>query len=259
MSPLRSREVKALSEAVEHIYQETDLDQFPHRVFDVIGRMLPGVFIVSQEFNTRTRDARSLSNRAAPVGLIERCAEIIPVEHPIFHAILGGARGALRLSDFWTARQLRRTSVYHEIFKPIEVQHEIVIPLILPNHVAGLTISRDHFFSDEELALVHLLAPHIALAHVHAQRFTALRERERNPDLGPEALSALGLTPREAEVLHWIIQGKRNIEIATIIGCGPRTVHKHVENLLEKLGVETRTAAATEALRRCSGRAPAHQ
>src|SRR5271166_4390777 len=136
MSPLRSREVKALSEAVEHIYQETDLDQFPHRVFDVIGRMLPGVFIVSQEFNTRTRDARSLSNRAAPVGLIERCAEIIPVEHPIFHAILGGARGALRLSDFWTARQLRRTSVYHEIFKPIEVQHEIVIPLILPNHVA---------------------------------------------------------------------------------------------------------------------------
>ena len=81
MSPLRSREVRALCEAIEHIHQETDLAQFPHRIFDVIGRMLPGVFIVSQEFNTRTREARSLSNRTAPVGLIERCAEIIPVEH----------------------------------------------------------------------------------------------------------------------------------------------------------------------------------
>ena len=255
MSPLRSREVKALSEAIEYIYQETDLEQFRSRVFDVIGRMLPGVFIVSQEFNTHTLEARSLCNRVAPVGLLERCAEIIPVEHPIYHAILDGARGALRLTDFWTDRQLRRTAVYHEIFKPIEVQHEIVVPLMLPNHVAGLTISRDHFFSDEELALIDLLAPHIALSHTHAQRVSAMRERERNPDLSPEALSALGLTPREAEVLHWVIQGKRNMEIATIVGCSPRTIQKHMENLLEKLGVETRTAAATEALRRCSLRA----
>jgi DNA-binding CsgD family transcriptional regulator len=59
-----------------------------------------------------------------------------------------------------------------------------------------------------------------------------------------EKLQSLGLTPREAEVLSWIAQGKRNSEIAVILGSQPRTVSKHVENVLSKLGVETRNAAA---------------
>jgi DNA-binding CsgD family transcriptional regulator len=63
-----------------------------------------------------------------------------------------------------------------------------------------------------------------------------------------EPLEALGLTPREAEVLFWISQGKRSVEIATILGCKTRTVTKHVEHLFAKLGVETRTAAAVIAL-----------
>ena len=58
----------------------------------------------------------------------------------------------------------------------------------------------------------------------------------------------LGLTSREAEVLHWIAQGKTNGEIATILGTQTGTVKKHVEHIFEKLGVETRTAAATVAL-----------
>jgi DNA-binding response OmpR family regulator/DNA-binding CsgD family transcriptional regulator len=69
---------------------------------------------------------------------------------------------------------------------------------------------------------------------------------------GPAALLALGLTPREAEVLFWIAEGKTNAEIATILASARRTVEKHVEHLLGKLGVENRAAAtrvAVEALR----------
>jgi DNA-binding CsgD family transcriptional regulator len=54
------------------------------------------------------------------------------------------------------------------------------------------------------------------------------------------------LTPREAEVMHWIMEGKRDREIAVILGLSPRTVEKHVCHILEKLQVETRTAAANE-------------
>ena len=44
-------------------------------------------------------------------------------------------------------------------------------------------------------------------------------------------LSALApLTPRQAEVLGWIAAGKRNREIAKLLGCSMRTVEKHVEN-----------------------------
>lgn len=55
------------------------------------------------------------------------------------------------------------------------------------------------------------------------------------------------ITPRETQVLHWLIQGKRDAEIATILGVSVRTIHKHVQRLLKKLHAETRTAAALRA------------
>ncbi|AVS76709.1 DNA-binding response regulator, partial [Paracidovorax avenae] len=57
-------------------------------------------------------------------------------------------------------------------------------------------------------------------------------------------LPRVDLTPRETEVLSWIAKGKTNRDIADILGMSPRTVNKHLEHIFEKLGVETRTAAA---------------
>jgi DNA-binding CsgD family transcriptional regulator len=57
-----------------------------------------------------------------------------------------------------------------------------------------------------------------------------------------------GLTAREREILHWLAAGKSNAEIAAILAIRPRTVHKHLENIFRKLGVENRTAAALRAL-----------
>lgn len=62
---------------------------------------------------------------------------------------------------------------------------------------------------------------------------------------GPPA----ALTPRESEVLVWVARGKTNRDIADILGMSPRTVNKHLEHVFEKLGVETRTAAAAVARR----------
>lgn len=73
-----------------------------------------------------------------------------------------------------------------------------------------------------------------------------LQEKRAAP--GPSALVALHLTPREAEVLYWIAQGKSNPDIALILGGSVRTVHKHVEHIFQKLGVETRNAATLVAL-----------
>jgi len=72
---------------------------------------------------------------------------------------------------------------------------------------------------------------------------------ESNDRATIEALGlAFRLTTREAEVLHWVVQGKTNRDIGDILGTSPRTVHKHLEHVFAKLGVETRTAAAAMAL-----------
>jgi DNA-binding NarL/FixJ family response regulator len=60
-------------------------------------------------------------------------------------------------------------------------------------------------------------------------------------------LGSAALTPRETEVLSWVARGKTNRDIGEILGMSPRTVNKHLEHVYEKLGVETRSAAAAAA------------
>lgn len=91
--------------------------------------------------------------------------------------------------------------------------------------------------------------------HLVARRLGAVGLREvmwllRVRDAaGPSRLAMASLTPRETEVLSWIAKGKTNRDVAEILGMSPRTVNKHLEHVFEKLGVETRAAAAALASR----------
>jgi DNA-binding response OmpR family regulator/DNA-binding CsgD family transcriptional regulator len=83
---------------------------------------------------------------------------------------------------------------------------------------------------------------------LHARRFTEpgrddtvmlVLEEEHAPP-GPASLRALGLTPRQAEVAYWVAQGKTNAEVAVILGASPRTIDKHMERILARVGLENR-------------------
>lgn len=77
-----------------------------------------------------------------------------------------------------------------------------------------------------------------------------LRINEINPATDIARLqSRHHLTSREAEVLFWISFGKPNRVISEVLNISPRTVNKHLEQIFEKLGVETRAAAAAVAVR----------
>ena len=108
------------------------------------------------------------------------------------------------------------------------------------------------------------------LAAIHA-RFERQAARERELDAkvaearrfapnfdSPAPLEQkFGLTPREAEVLLWIAQGKTNPEISTICGAANKTIKRHVTHIFQKLGVEGRNAAALSALEILSNGKPA--
>lgn len=69
------------------------------------------------------------------------------------------------------------------------------------------------------------------------------------PDFSSSApLETLGLTPREAEVLLWVAQGKSNPEISTILGAAENTIKVHLAHIFEKLGADNRHAASLLAL-----------
>jgi len=65
----------------------------------------------------------------------------------------------------------------------------------------------------------------------------------------PDAATDHGLTPREREVLRLLVEGRSNRAIAEALSISERTVENHVLHLLTKLGLESRTAAATYAIR----------
>ena len=76
---------------------------------------------------------------------------------------------------------------------------------------------------------------------------------EQAMHLADEAISAMeaeiqrrssGLTAREIDVLHLVADGLSNTEIADRLVLSPRTVHAHLRSIFDKLGVNSRTAAA---------------
>jgi DNA-binding CsgD family transcriptional regulator len=83
-------------------------------------------------------------------------------------------------------------------------------------------------FTDRERALLDLLRPYLS---------SLFKKARANP----------GMTAREAEVLRWVAAGKSDAQIGAILRISPRTVQKHLQNLYQKLGVESRTAAAMRA------------
>lgn len=70
------------------------------------------------------------------------------------------------------------------------------------------------------------------------------------PDFSSAAplVQRLALTDREGETLLWVAQGKSNADIAAILGNSEKTVKKTLGHIFEKLGVESRTAAALQAI-----------
>jgi DNA-binding CsgD family transcriptional regulator len=113
--------------------------------------------------------------------------------------------------------------------------------------------SDDTPLSEDEAYLVRLFSDHVAACLNHHGREATDATNTTPVGVGPDEFLRLrtwGLTPRECEVVFWIAQGKRDAEISGILGCAPKTVSKHVENLLAKLGVETRLAAVCAAQER---------
>jgi len=114
-----------------------------------------------------------------------------------------------------------------------------------PDVRAGMNLGADDY-------LTKPVAKHDLLDAIRSRLERAIQQAV--PEFNPNFRSAkpleevLGLTPRVAETLLWLTQGKTNGEIASILGNSESTVKKHVLEIFDQLGVETRTAASLRGL-----------
>jgi non-specific serine/threonine protein kinase len=92
----------------------------------------------------------------------------------------------------------------------------------------------------------------LALPAAVDEALAFLEASERALDAATDVVSSEnvhGLTPREIQVLRLLALGQSDRDIAEALFISRHTAMKHVANILAKLGVGSRTAAATVALR----------
>jgi NarL family two-component system response regulator LiaR len=159
-----------------------------------------------------------------------------------------------------------------------EVRPDVVLMDLVMPEMDGATATRlihQHFptihiivltsFKEEELVLQALQAGAISylLKNVSADELAAAIRAAHagRASFSPEAVQALvhaatqppalrhDLTPRERAVLALLIEGLNNPQIAQRLLVSPSTIKSHVSNILAKMGVASRTEAATLAVR----------
>ena len=139
-----------------------------------------------------------------------------------------------------TTRLMRKQSPQVQVLALTSFKEELLVQSALQAGAIGYLLKD---VSADELAQ--------AIRAAHAGRST----------LSPEAAQALvhatsqppapgiDLTERELEVLALMVEGLNNTQIAARLTVSPSTVKSHVSTILTKLGVASRTEAATLALR----------
>jgi DNA-binding NarL/FixJ family response regulator len=156
---------------------------------------------------------------------------------PVLRAIAAGATGAVLLAegDLRTALATLRNAatVWQELRAPYEASRVRVL--------IALTCRALH---DDDTAAMELDAARQAFAHLGAAADLARVDAYTRSRPGREPSR---LSPRELEVLRLVATGRTNHAIATELFLSEKTVERHVSNILTKLGVGSRTAAAAYA------------
>jgi len=175
----------------------------------------------------------------------EIAAILTTYDTPVIRAELAQARGevALEAGDVDSAlTQLREAA---RTWRELEAPYAVASVAVLI--AQAYRVLADDDAAEAELEFAHATFERLG-AQPDARRVEALQRRRRQShDGGRPAPHAL--TSRELEVLGLVAAGRTNHDIASRLFLSDRTVQRHVSNIFDKLGVHTRTAAATLAIR----------
>ncbi|MES2659397.1 MAG: LuxR C-terminal-related transcriptional regulator [Verrucomicrobiota bacterium] len=241
MERLRHSDYASLLDFVADLQNPVPLSEFGGHLVKSTARLLPGATIAFDQIEEASGQYRFDHNCPLSGAELERLFSRLKElyrQNPI-HAYIqrGGNETVVDIANLTSERDFQKTDFYQDIFRPVGLRHQVNVLLPRAGWITSMTINRDRRISGRTQTLLALASRHIAAAHRTACLLEALE--------GPPSPSVTGhlLTPRETQVVSWLGEGKRNSEIAVILGCSPRTIDKHVENILRKTGTETRTAA----------------
>lgn len=234
---ITEQDLRRLLDVADAGQNYVDGEQFPHEALRSLQVLIPSfdvTFAITRPYDGVTVSLDEADDR--PMVRSDAEGEAFywdvwwhsPGSHPVR---TGDFTTVYRESDLrmrYTPPGYRNRCPHHDI-------HEITVPLPpRGREYRALTLFREfgHDFSERERLLLTLLRPHL-----YAMRRSIERRQAGVPEL----------SPRQWEVLRLVAEGATNAEIARRLFVAESTVRKHLENIYERLGVTTRTAAVTTA------------
>lgn len=159
-----------------------------------------------------------------------------PLEtHPNTAAFMKNGPGAYLRSQQEPDCVWRQRPHYLVVDKPQGIEDMVSI-FLEPSKGTLVTVHAGSFTSPMNAAVLGAAGEFAAIANALLLARGGISEDREGP--------MQELSGREVEIMGWVSKGKRNSEIAEILGLSIHTVRKHLENAFAKLGVDNRTAAA---------------
>ena len=243
---LRERDLRGLTAVVEDGLRDDPGPALPWAVLHRLHQLIPADGVSFEEADLQNRLAGAAQHLLDGEHLCfdgpddpEPVPEIWGARETFlpygYWARTGDVAAVLRWSDFYSQTELKNQPFYDLLRQDTAVRHAIVVPLPAP---AGWTRKVGFFrthrdFSERDRLALQLLRPHLHDVYLDAER-----RRRGVPHL----------TRREREILQLVSQGYSNAEIAGMLFIAVATVRKHLENIFNRTGVRTRSAAAALAL-----------
>jgi DNA-binding CsgD family transcriptional regulator len=269
---LTHRNLQRLFDEVGVLYQPVGWERLTAHFADVLRRLIPGDFYgVSVVIRPNEQALASRHTTISPLpSNWETLAETFASQYSKFPLRTiresGDLHRPLTLSDLASRTQVEGLDLYHDYYRALGVADDLSVNFGNLSHRVCLAVLRGRRgFSGQDRAILAAIRPHMERAYRYSRGLKAVKKSSRagrqngnhpanSPytldDLGgsPDALSVLGLSAREAEVLYWVAAGKSGPVISTILGIRHDTVRSHLKKIFAKLGVENRLSAALRAL-----------
>ncbi len=253
MTRLSDTEASRLDTALTRLYAVVRFDEFPGRALEVAQHLIGSNSCSYNQIDLKRGAHRVLIDQEelARPELLEPFARFID-QHPVIsHFAATGDPASHLITDFITATEFRRLELYNQFFRPLGTEEQLSNALTTKRatHVIGLAFNRGtEGFSDRDRLLLDRLRPHLLVSFENS---LLLSESLGRAGTGDGALGTPGvdsLTDRQLDVLRLVAEGQTNAQIAFQLEISMATVKKHLENILERLEVSTRTAAAARYL-----------
>lgn len=231
------------------LYALRSIEQFPASALSLVRRVVGGDKGDYTEVDVRSGDFRVFVDPEPPqLRDLGAARAAYMHQHPVLaHFFNGGAPNARLISDFCTRREFHRLGLYGEFFGQLGVEDQltVVVSPLSSGCGIGVSIDRDRRnFDDRDRRLMDALQPHLTVARDNAVRFSHALSRRTRSDEPPDAAALERVTDRQREILAQLAAGATNAQIALALDISTGTVRKHVEHILRRLGLSTRTAAA---------------